>query len=1068
MEARHAKPNLREIQAAGAGLAKTRRAKMRSTCSMQGLYKVPMSEAPFFSLFEDPGQWQVFASGNAAGRLSRMDVPEGGSGLRLDYDFHGGGGFVVIRRAVAIQLPATFEIGFQLRGEGPPNHFEVKVAAPGGANVWRHLRQNFALPGEWSDFRFHERELPFAWGPAGGGAPSDVESIEWVIAAGPGGQGHIDLACASLEDQTLRAPLEICASSQLAGHPPAAAFGGGEHTEWRADPGDAQPWWALDFGRSLRFGGLVIDWPDGLPPRRYEVEISDDGESWTSLYQATRALGARSYLPAPGAEARHLRMTFADAACAALRLVSLRPDAFSSTPNEFIHSVAADAPRGWYPRYWHREQSYWTPVGSPEGKRRALINEEGMVEVDEGGFSLEPFVLTSNGLVTWAEVATSVALEKDGTPMPRVAWKTKDFSLEILPWVDGRGHDLTLRTTYRLKVTQPREGMRLVVALRPFQVNPPWQAFRNLGGRSPIRLVSFERAGMRVNDRLVFSSPEPAAMGAAMFEEGGVIGFLDDGRMPASAPVEDSSGLASAAMLWEIPCDKKTIEVTVSVPYFGSRIEPVANGRTNALARWRTKLGAVRWQVPACAAPAFDCLRTAAGHILINRDGPAIQPGPRRYTRSWVRDCVIMGVALAKTGLPEPLREFLTWYAAFQREDGFVPCVVDRDGIDWLVEHDSHGQFLWGIREVFRHGGDQRFLRQMLPHAHKAATYLISLRHQRMTAEYQTGEHAACFGLLPESASHEGYLAHPVHSYWDDFWGVRGLEAAAQLAVAGGQIQHAQAWRNEAAAFQIDLLDSLAKVIADKQLGYIPGSVEWADFDPTATSNGIAMLDFADALPAGPLHAMLDTYLEGFRRKHRGEIPWNNYTAYEIRIIGAFVRLGKRDIANELLAFFLSDRRPLEWNQWPEITWRDPRAPGHLGDVPHTWIAAEYILALASMVAAEREASSSLVLASGMPWAWIAEEDGFAVRNLPTRHGPLDFSIQALGSDSIRVEIAATLTLPPGGLAIIPPLPEGKQIVAVEAQQGNYAAIDSPGISIAVTGLPFNAELRLGDRGLLP
>ncbi len=134
--------------------------------------------------------------------------------------------------------------------------------------------------------------------------------------------------------------------------------------------------------------------------------------TWTRLYQASRALGRKSHIPAPGAEARHLRVTFGNAGCAALRSLTLRPDAFSSTPNEFIHAVAADFPRGWFPRYWHREQSYWTPVGSPEGKRRALINEEGMVEVDEGGFSLEPFVLTQTGLVTWAEVQTSVALRE--------------------------------------------------------------------------------------------------------------------------------------------------------------------------------------------------------------------------------------------------------------------------------------------------------------------------------------------------------------------------------------------------------------------------------------------------------------------------------------------------------------------------------------------------------------------------------------------------------------------------------------------------------------------------------
>ena len=165
--------------------------------------------------------------------------------------------------------------------------------------------------------------------------------------------------------------------------------------------------------------------------------------------------------------------------------------------------------------------------------------------------------------------------------------------------------------------------------------------------------------------------------------------------------------------------EKPPIEVTVSVPYFKETRIPSKHGRGKALAPWRKTLGRVEWQVPGCAVPAFDCFRTAAAHILINRDGPAIQPGPRRYTRSWVRDCVIMGAALAKAGLPAALREFLTWYAQFQREDGFVPCVVDRDGVDWLVEHDSHGQFLWGIREVIREGGDRRFLRTMYPHVRR-------------------------------------------------------------------------------------------------------------------------------------------------------------------------------------------------------------------------------------------------------------------------------------------------------------------------------------------------------------
>jgi hypothetical protein len=206
---------------------------------------------------------------------------------------------------------------------------------------------------------------------------------------------------------------------------------------------------------------------------------------------------------------------------------------------------------------------------------------------------------------------------------------------------------------------------------------------------------------------------------------------------------------------------------------------------------------------------------------------------------------------------------------------------------------------------------------------------------------------------------------------------------------------------------------------------------------------------------------MLETYLDGHRRKHRGEMPWTNYTAYEIRIIGAFVRLGKRAAANELLEFFLSDRRPREWNQWPEITWRDPRAPGHLGDVPHTWIAAEYILSLTSMVAAERETSSSLVLAEGMPWKWIAGPGGFSVSKLPTRFGPLDFRIHAPGADSIVVEIANTLTMPPGGLRIIPPLPEGKRIASVRQVSGSAAACVAAGDVLHIHALPLVVEILL-------
>jgi Amylo-alpha-1,6-glucosidase len=170
---------------------------------------------------------------------------------------------------------------------------------------------------------------------------------------------------------------------------------------------------------------------------------------------------------------------------------------------------------------------------------------------------------------------------------------------------------------------------------------------------------------------------------------------------------------------------------------------------------------------------------TATAHILVTRSGPALQPGPRRYTRSWIRDGAMMSAALLRMGRTAEVREFLRWYAPHQRADGFVPCCIDSDGVDWLVEHDSHGQLIAAIADYHGFTGDDAFVGEMWPAIDKAVRFIGGLLEPE--------------GLLPISVSHEGYLAQPVHSYWDDFWALRGLRDAASLARLLGRAQDAAA-----------------------------------------------------------------------------------------------------------------------------------------------------------------------------------------------------------------------------------------------------------------------------------
>src|SRR6202035_1898410 len=233
--------------------------------------------------------------------------------------------------------------------------------------------------------------------------------------------------------------------------------------------------------------------------------------------------------------------------------------------------------------------------------------------------------------------------------------------------------------------------------------------------------------------------------------------------------------------------------------------------------------------------------------------------------------------------------------------------------------------------------------------------------------------------------------------------------------IAAGHESSAQRWGALATRLAATLYASIEATRARRKLDFIPGSIEWADFDPTATANAIYLLDVPEALDRNAVEQTFDKYLADWRRKRSGAVAWTNYTPYEIRIIGAFVRLGRRDAALELLRFFLSDRRPQPWNQWPEIAWRDQKAPAHVGDLPHTWIAGEYVLAVRSLFAYERDADQSLIVAAGLAPEWI-EGAGVRVSAMPTPYGPLSYSLCRTESASLRFEIggvAAKVVLRP-------------------------------------------------------
>ena len=1041
--------------------------------------------------FADPAGWMAVVSGQAELRTSAAEGPAGEVALRLDYDFGGGGGFVVARREVVLELPESWEIEVFVRGAAPANTLELKLVDDTGASVWRWRREAFAAPQDWTRLAVESRDAEFAWGPAGGGTIRRTSALEIAVVAAPGGRGFLEITGFRIVDRSLGRAFRVSASSSATGRAPTGASAGGPAnspaaaldespaTAWRSAPGAGPHTLTIDFGAEREIGGLVVTWDAAAPPRSFRIEAERGADAWESVHDAATAGATTSFVELPALRAQRLRVAatpLREQDGVGIANLEVKPVEWSRSPAEFLTNVALASRRGAWPRYLRREQSYWTPVATPSSGPVGLLSDDGAVEVGEGGFMLEPSLLVAGDdaasparrWITWADVAHSVKLHAAPLPVATVVLGYEALSLAVTAVAEDAQNaqdaqdadDVgTLLVRYRLANASTRPAqVTLLVALRPFQVTPPWQAFRSLGGPSPIARLEWDNPVARVNDAVTVRALTPATgFGAAGFDEGGVGAALSLGRIPSRTDVTDGACRAEGVFAFEVRLDAgATTEVFVEcrlgapsvrdVPGAPSvaRSEP-AQRIAAALEAWRSALPLPMLMRAAGATPsrtaaadahagtapahpdvveAHDVAATAIAHILACRDGAALRPGPRRYTRSWIRDGAIMSAALLRAGREDAARAFVQWYATFQRGDGFVPCCVDREGVDPLVEHDSHGQLVYAVAEDFRFTRDIAFARSLWPQCARAATFIEALRTTRKTDEFRTGWRRACFGLLPESVSHEGYLAQPVHSYWDDFWSLRGLRDAAFLAGELGLDADAQRWSAAAADLSEAISSSMRIVMEERGLATVPASVEWADFDSTAVAGAISLVGASELFPADALERTFDEYLRGFRARRDGTIAWNNYTPYEVRIVGALVRMGRRDDANEVLDLLLADRRPVAWNQWPEILWPDRASPAHLGDLPHCWIGAEYVIALRSMVVFEHD--GALVIGAGLRREWIDTEEGLEVKGISTWYGALDLSIRRRGDGSYRVVVGGSAR-PPGGF--VAALPGGAAII---------------------------------------
>lgn len=997
--------------------------------------------------FENVGPWEAVASDGVSGTL-REDDGTDGRALCLDYDFNGFSGYAVARRPLPMTYPDNYEYSLQLRGDAPLNNLEFKLGDASGDNVWWVNKRNFPIPREWTQLKLKKRHFDFAWGPSEDKTLRETATFELTVSAGEeGGKGTLcfdDLAFRELPTNDTPPPQpRASASATLPGFPAANAVDGDNETAWRA-PNATGTTLTLDLGRLREFGGLTLHWRDGEHPSDYRIATSEDGREWRELRTVSVGNGGRDPIALPESEARHLRLLLdtGPAAYFGLEKVVIEPLAFAATPNDFIKAVASAATRGQYPRGFIGEQPYWTIVGIDGGTEQGLIGEDGAIELAKGSFRIEPFVLVDGQRIGWADVQSSQSLQDGYLPIPSVDWKHDDLALRITAFARGTPAQSQLVARYRLtNIGDVARDYTLALALRPFQVNPPSQFLNTTGGVSPIHALSMDADSATVDGRERVHLLQPAdSRFATAFDAGMAVAHLGDATFPDTQAVEDPTGLASGAWRYRARLQPGESREFAWVAPLTGEVPPLATfdpaaAQVVVAAQWHDKLDRVTLQVPAQGQRIVDTLRTALAHMLISRQGSRLQPGTRSYDRAWIRDGAMIAEGLLRLGRADVAEAFLRWYAPYQFDNGKVPCCVDDRGSDPVPENDSHGELIFTVAEIYRFTRDRELLEDMWPHVVGAVGYMDELRLSERT-EANRAVNPAFYGMMPASISHEGYSAKPMHSYWDNFWALRGYKDAVQIARWLGHEDAAERFAASRDQFRADLYASIEAATELHDIDYIPGAAELGDFDATSTTIALAPGGEQGRLPDTLLRNTFERYWKEFVERRDGHREWDAYTPYELRTVGTFVRLGWRERAHEALDFFFADRQPEGWNQWAEVVSRTPRKPFFLGDLPHAWVESDYVRSALDLFAYARDMDDALVIAAGIPGDWL-DGEGVAIAGLRTPYGELGYALRRDG-DTVELTLSSGLEPPPGGVVLSWPFADAPGATRIDGEVAQW------------------------------
>jgi hypothetical protein len=621
----------------------------------------------------------------------------------------------------------------------------------------------------------------------------------------------------------------------------------------------------------------------------------------------------------------------------------------------------------------------WTAIGLPGRDSLPIVDPRGLVTPFWDGWSIDAWIVERGGRQLLPSRLENVEQYLQIEDMSVVTHSVCE-GLDLHCRVNVEESDGSISCRMRLAARGSTDAF-LVIALRPF--NPEGVSFVHQAG------VGADEKSLIVDGRsIVFDTP-PSQIRFSDYRRGDVHARLFEADLDRS--IECRVGMVSAAALFSLrSSDPVRVEATIPLNEAKASRKPLPHD-----GGWPLALdGRVRLRVPDRR---IQFLYEAAIRTLVLHSPGEVFAGPYTYKRFWFRDATFIMHALLCAGLADRVERSLEQFWPRQTRAGFF---LSQEG-----EWDSNGQALWIIQrycELTGRSPDHRWKRAI----RRAADWLMARRLRDVTDE----PHA---GLLPAGFSAE-HLGPNDYYYWDDFWGVAGLRAAASLLDELEEPQLAGELREEATAFLDAIGRSLAGAASTLARPGMPAS-------PYRRMDSGAIGSLAAGYP-----------LQVFPPRDPRLLETARYLVDECFVAGGFFLDMIHSGINAYLTLHIAqvllragDTRALDimqavadlaspTGQWPEAIHPATRG-GCMGDGHHAWAAAEWSLFIRNSFV--REEGDRLILGSGIPRSWLIQAESFSMSAAPTPFGDLSISIQPRAGH-VEIEWSCAWRRKPSGIEV--------------------------------------------------